>query len=299
MSAQARSLNPALGRTGIIWVASYPKSGNTWMRVFLYHLSRIAGGEETGDGGDLRQIGASEAGRLDLFGQVLGKPATEATVEEIAKARPAVQALIAAETGALAMTKTHNALGSFQGVPTIDMSLTAGAIYVIRNPLDIAASLADHFDTPIDEAIERMCTDDCVVFDEGRAVYEFWGSWSQHVASWTGTPHPQIMPVRYEDMITMPTAVFRAVANFLGKRVTDRQLTEAIRLSSFDRLREVERSGGFNEIYREGQQFFRKGRAGTWRDTLSEAQIGRLVRKHHLNMQRVGYMTPDLVRYLS
>ncbi len=284
---------------GIVWVASYPKSGNTWMRVFLYHLIRLVGGHQGDSDGlaDLRRIGGSESGRLDLFERFLGKPPAAATVEEIAAVRPAVQGAIAAEADGLVVTKTHNAFGTIFGAPTIDMKPTAGAIYVIRNPLDVAVSLAAHFDIPIDEAVDRMCLDNCMASGDGRGVYEFWGSWSQNVESWTGNPHPSIMPVRYEDMLSMPKAVFRAAADFIAQRPSEEQLATAIRLSSFDRLRNAERKGGFQETIREGQQFFRIGRAGTWQKALTENQIGRIVGKHHLHMRRAGYLTGDLVHY--
>jgi hypothetical protein len=287
------------GRGGIVWIASYPKSGNTWMRVFLYHLVRLVHGYEgSEDISELRRLGGGEAQRLDLFARVLGKPPRDATTEEIAAARPEVQAAIAAEAEGLIFTKTHNALGTFAGAPTIDIDVTAGAIYILRNPLDIAPSLADHFSISIDEAIARMELDNCMVSGDARAVYEFWGSWSQHVASWTGQPDPLIMPVRYEDMLSMPRAVFSKVAEFTRQQPTGAQLGEAMRLSSFQRLRGQEDRHGFQEVLRPDRKFFRQGRAGGWRTALTGDQVRRIVAAHHDQMRRVGYLTPELVQYV-
>ncbi len=288
-------------RRGIVWVASYPKSGNTWMRVFLYHLVRIVGGHE-GDADDLnnlQRIGGAAAGRIDLFERFLGRPAFGAPFEQIAAVSAKVQAAIAAEADGIVFSKTHAALGVAAGVPTIDMASTAGAIYVVRNPLDIVASLSAHFDLSLDEAIDRMGMENCVFSPSSALAPEFWGSWSQNVASWTGQQNAGIMPVRYEDMLSMPKAVFRAVANFVGQPATDQQLSVAIRLSSFKRLKDIERESGFSEAVREGQPFFREGRAGGWRKVLSKEQIRRVVMSHQDQMRRVGYLSDELMREIS
>ena len=288
-------------RKGIVWVASYPKSGNTWMRVFLYHLVRIVGGHE-GDADDLnnlQRIGGAEAGRLDLYERFLGRPVIDAPFEQIAAARPKVQAAIAAETDGIVFSKTHTALGVAAGAPTIDSASTAGAVYMVRNPLDLVGSLSAHFGFTLDDAIDRMCMENCVFTPSSELAPEFWGSWSQNVASWTGQPNPGILPVRYEDMLSMPKAVFRTVANFVGQPASDKQLATAIRLSTFKRLKDMEREHGFSEAVRPGQPFFRGGRAGGWRAELSKEQVRRVVAAHQDQMRRVGYMTDELARLIA
>lgn len=283
---------------GIVWVASYPKSGNTWMRVFLYHLIRIVGGHAGDAEGldELQRIGGAEAGRIDLFERFMGRPVIGAPFAEIAAVRPRVQAAIAAEADGVVFTKTHTALGMAAGFPTIDFSSMVAALYVARNPLDIVASLSAHFGFSLDESIDRMCMENCVFTPSETLAPEFWGSWSQNVGSWTAQQNPRIMPIRYEDMLSMPKAVFRAVANFLGQQPTDQQLSSAIRLSSFKHLKDVEHEHGFAEAVREGQPFFREGRAGTWRGVLSQDQVRRVVAAHHGQMRRLGYLTDDLAR---
>ncbi len=284
----------------IVWVASYPKSGNTWMRVFLYHLVRIVGGygDDHDDLDNLQRIGGAEAGRIDLFERFLGTPMIGAPFERISAVRPQVQAAIAAEVDGVVFSKTHAALGLAAGVPTIDFASTAGAVYVVRNPLDIVASLSAHFGLSLDEAIDRMCMENCVFSPSAALAPEFWGSWSQNVGSWTGQPNPGILPVRYEDMLAMPKAVFRTVADFVRQPATDQQLATAIRLSSFKRLKDIEQERGFSEAVREGQPFFREGRAGGWRGALSKEQIGRVVTAHQEQMRRVGYMTEELAQLI-
>ncbi len=286
---------------GIMWVASYPKSGNTWMRVFLYHLVRIVGGHEIDDDEleKLRRIGGAEAGRIDLFERFLGRPIAGAPFEEIAAVRPKVQATIAAEADGIVFCKTHSALGKAAGYSTIDRASTAGAIYIVRNPLDVVASLSAHFGFSLDEAIDKIGMEDAVLTPDEALAPEFWGSWSQNVESWTGRQRPEVMSVRYEDMLSTPNATFGSVVKFVGQSLTDEQLETAIRLSSFKRLKEIERERGFSEATREGQPFFREGRAGGWREVLSQEQIRRVVRAHREQMSRLGYLTEELAGAIS
>ena len=285
----------------IVWIASYPRSGNTWIRVFLWHLLRPAidtSGEADEDLSFLSYFAAKDSSHVDLFERFLGRPPAEATFAEVAAVRLQVQAEIAAAVDGMIAVKTHSALGVSDEVPTIDLSLTAGAVYIVRNPLDIAVSLSAHFGMSIDEAIDRMGLENSTVASDDATAPEFWGSWSQNVGSWTGTPNPMIMPVRYEDMLSAPERVFPAVAKFLHLQPSTEQMAMARRASSFRHLTEMEKRSGFPETLRKGQRFFREGRVERWREILSEHQIGRLVGAHHVQMQRVGYMTPELMQFV-
>ena len=132
---------------GIAWIASYPKSGNTWVRVFLYHLVRLQEGYPRADN-DLHALdraSAYEARFYGLYQEVMGKPLTVATAEEVAAARSRVHALIVERAPSVALVKTHNFRGKIYGHRTINMKVSAGSIYIVRDPRDVVISLADHF----------------------------------------------------------------------------------------------------------------------------------------------------------
>lgn len=170
--------------TGILWIASYPKSGNTWVRTFLHNLLKIL---EEDDGAPQDINGMNEFTTWEIsaksYERHLGKPPAECDRKEIAEMRPIVQKEIAENTEGLAMVKTHHALVFDRGTPTINFAVTAGAIYLVRNPLDVAISFAHHMGTTIDFAIDRMAEDDLETSVTERASYEIYGSWSQHVES--------------------------------------------------------------------------------------------------------------------
>jgi hypothetical protein len=279
---------------GIVWIASYPKSGNTWLRIFLYQLMRIVGGYPADDH-DLHQLDRSsiyEARLSGLFEQFLDKKLSQATWQEVASVRAKVHAAIAERAPSIAVVKTHNLLGRMLGHPIINMSVTAGAIYVVRNPLDVALSLVSHIDAPLDTAIAIMATKGHRSALNDDLAGELWGSWSEHVESWTIRPNPALLVIRYEDMIDAPTKHFASVADHLGQRFTRAQIEEAIALSSFDRVREQEAVQGFRERSEHADRFFRVGRAGQWREKLSGGQVKRIVDAHGNMMKRFGYL-PD------
>lgn len=284
--------------TGILWLASYPKSGNTWTRNFLHNLLNILEGTDEDKPQDINAM--YEFTTWDIspkaYERHLGRPVTECTRAEVAAIRPKVQEDIAARTDGLAMIKTHHALVLDRGVPTINFSVTSGAIYILRNPLDVAISFAHHMSTDIDTAIEEMACTDLETIMGGKAVYEVYGSWSQHVESWTRKSHRAIYVMRYEDMLDDPLAIFGRLALHLLLHPTEKQLRMAIERSSFENLRKQEAEYGFKEKPEKANRFFREGKAGQWREGLTRRQVRRVVQDHHIQMARFGYLTDELAR---
>src|SRR5215510_13695471 len=112
----------------ILWLASYPKSGNTWIRAFLANL--VANKSEPVALNDLPRY-CEDEGRPELFTMVAGKPSTELTLDEIIAARPRVHALIAANARGTRFVKSHNYAGALDGFPMHNPQVTAGAVYVV------------------------------------------------------------------------------------------------------------------------------------------------------------------------
>jgi Sulfotransferase domain len=191
-------------RSGIVWLASYPKSGNTWTRAFLHNLVNVTSGQnQTQQINELNQFSLGVAGKW-LFEDILGFVPTDKDRDQIAAARARVHEHIADSIEGLAFIKTHSALLVDRGHPTINFSVTSGAIYIVRNPLDVAISYAHHLAKPIDFAIDFMNLKNAETSVTEKQIYEVYGSWSQHVLSWTRKPHAAIYVMRYEDMLAEP-----------------------------------------------------------------------------------------------
>ena len=293
-----RSMNPSTTtaqsapepKSGLVWLASYPKSGNTWTRAFLSNLAAILAGEK--EELEVNSINRFSVGEnfIHFYEERLGFKPTEQHHKEIAAIRHEVQEWIADQFDGLVFIKTHNGLVLDHGRSVINFAVTSGAIYIVRNPLDVAISLSHHMNRTIDEAIEVMASRDNSTPINEKRVHEIWGSWSQHVESWTRKPHPAIYIMRYEDMLNAPKKIFGALARHLLLDPTPAQLDLAIERSSFDKLQSQEEETGFQEKPQHAARFFREGRAGQWKDVLSRKHIERIVNDHGEQMRRFGYL---------
>ncbi len=295
--AVTKSAEEAKVSKGILWIASYPKSGNTWTRTFLHNLLKIL---EEDDGAPQDINGMNEFTTWEIsaaaYEKHLGKPPKDCERKDIAALRPKVQEEIAESTDGLALVKTHHALVMDRGTPTINFAVTSGAIYLVRNPLDVAISFSHHMSSTIDYSIARMGENDMETEITDRSIYEIYGSWSQHVESWTRKPHRTIYVMRYEDMLADPVKMFGGLARHLLLKPRPEQLQDAIDRSSFDKLQKQEAAGGFREKPENAERFFREGKSGQWRKELNRRQIRKIVKRHHVQMARFGYLTPDLER---
>src|ERR1022692_4450462 len=144
---------------GILWIASYPRSGNTWMRIFLYCLRKSMSGETSQPIRleDVRKFERSDV-TLSEYERLVGRP-LDPMSPAIARLRPKVQMEIARANRGIVTVKTHNAFLPDRGHPMINPRASVGAIYMVRNPLDIAVSYAELRDHGIDKAIEQMAKD--------------------------------------------------------------------------------------------------------------------------------------------
>ena len=271
----------------ILWLASYPKSGNTWLRAFLHNLMRNATAPI--EPNRLNELTLGD-GQARFFAPHAGGRATiDMAADEIAALRGKVQRDLAASSPDTVFVKTHNWLGLDHGHPCIDMTLTAGAVYVVRNPLDVVLSLADHFGVETNIAIAMMADPEARTRNLKSRVPDVLSSWSAHVRSWTANPNPALHVMRYEDMLASPQPTFTKLTRFLGLPAPAERIARAIRFSSFDTLRSLEASRGFVERSSHSRAFFRQGQAGQWRAVLSPAQVQRICADHRAQMQAFGY----------
>ncbi len=163
---------------GIIWLASYPKSGNTWLRSFLYNLLRNT--PKPADINELDQFCLGESS-AQWYERHLQTPVEDASPEVVMKIRPFAHADMTQAFPDSVFVKTHNFLGEWHGMPMHNMDVTAGGIYVVRNPLDVVLSMTHHFGLTLDEAIERLGNKGAATSSGGGHVPEFHSSWSAHV----------------------------------------------------------------------------------------------------------------------
>jgi hypothetical protein len=271
----------------LLWLASYPKSGNTWIRAFLANL--VANRPAPLPLGELPAYCDDDA-RAELYSLASGRSSTALSIEEICALRPSVHAQLAAAASGTLFVKTHNYWGGFEGFPLHNAQVTAGGIHVVRNPLDVAVSMTHHFGLSVDEAIAFMANEGTATENEGRWVTQLLGSWSSHVGSWADIDHASFLTVRYEDLVDKPGKSFARIAKLVG--VTDRaRIERAVRHAGFETLAKLERRDGFIEASEKtNARFFRAGRANQWRTALDRDQISRIVDAHRARMVQFKYV---------
>ncbi len=272
----------------IIWLASYPKSGNTWIRAFLHNL--LTNSQEPVDINSLHHFTLGE-GSARYYRRFDPRPLTSLSEREVMALRPKVHELLTQASADSVFVKTHHFLGEIDGMPLISMDHTAGAIYIVRNPLDVVVSSANHFGVGIDQTIEELGHIGTGDKPSDRNARQHYGSWSLNVSSWTQNAVPALHVVRYEDLQDQPFETFAGVARFLDLNPPKERLERAIANSSFGALKAQEEEHGFVERT-EHTRFFREGRVGAWRAALSEQQVMRIVSDHREEMERFGYV-PD------
>ena len=274
----------------LLWIASYPKSGNTWVRAFIENYLRNR--PQAIDINTLHQVSQAEARSFLYQPFVKGGDTTAASVEEICAVRPLVHADMARRAQGTVFVKTHNFHGEFAGYPLHNPSVTSGAIYIVRNPLDVVLSLANYFGHSMDEAIEFMAEERTGTPNEKENVPQIITSWSMHVQSWTQNTGEETLVLRYEDMLDNPVKVFRKLVSFLGQKRDPARLKKAVRFSSFEQLKSQEKQRGFVEKHENARSFFRQGQKNQWREKLTDEQVKKIIDSHGEQMVRFNYRPP-------
>lgn len=278
---------------GIVWLASYPKSGNTWFRAFLTNLLR--NGDEPASINELLND-PIPTGRW-AFEEAVGFDSGDLTFEEVDELRPEVCLYHARTAGRTLFCKVHDAYTRLpDGRPLFPAAATVCVLYLIRNPLDVCVSFAHHRGREEYDGTVRLMGD-----PEARLAGAATASvpqlrqrlltWSGHVSSWVDAPDLRVHVVRYEDMKSAPEATFRAAARFAGLPDETERVARAVEFSRFDELRRQEERTGFAERSSSAPRFFREGGVGSWRQELTAGQVAALVRDHRDVMARFGYLT--------
>ena len=281
----------------IVWLASYPKSGNTWLRAVLTNYLR----EEDGPASINALIGSSIADSRFLFDEHTGLPSSDMTPGELLHHRSRFHELLAAELPRPTFVKVHDACLRTSAGLLFPRVATAGVIYLVRNPLDVAVSWAHHEQWSIGRTVAEMNRPaaDLRARSGGIApgLPQPLLTWSGHVTSWLDAGLP-LHVVRYEDLLADPPTAFASIVRFAGLDGNAARLARAIAYARFDRLRAQEECHGFDERQSTAPSFFRAGRAGVWRDVLSPGQVRALVDAHAPAMKRFGYL-PEAEAFLA
>ncbi len=274
----------------IVWLASYPKSGNTWFRAFITALLH----PEEPDVDINNMHPSTIASSRQLFDELAGVPSADLTPAEISHLRPLVLRRHAMESEEIIFQKVHDAYSILHnGEPLFPTEITKAVLYFIRNPLDMAVSFSHHLATSIDKTISIMNNPDytfCQRIDRlNNQLQQNLSTWSGHVKSWVDDSGLPVMVIRYEDMHNEPIEVFSKAVAFIGLIKNRKEIETALELASFSRLKQQEQEKGFSEKSPASAGFFRKGIVGDWKNVLTKEQVKHIIDVHGPMMKRFGY----------
>jgi len=171
-----------------------------------------------------------------------------------------------------------------------------GAIYLLRNPLDVAVAYAHHSCCDLEAIISRMADEEyAMVANPGKLsnqVRQRLLSWSSHVRSWVEAPMP-VKVLRYEDLKQQPLETFTEAARFAGLPDDPARVRQAVAFSDFQELQRQEQESGFKERPPNAESFFREDGWGAWRREMTPEQATRIIKDHGQVMRRFGYLTSE------
>jgi hypothetical protein len=296
--------------TRVVWLASFPKSGNTWLRALIGNLLAEEGGP----------VGI-KALSLDFYAS--DRPQFEFSVlidsgllthDEIDCLRPRAHAALArgvesplmrTDASRVLFAKVHDAYAvNPVGEPLLGGSDGGdGAIVIVRVPRDVAPSLAHHLELSIDGAIALMNDSNATLSTKAHKqsgqLRQKLRDWSGHIASWLDQTDIPVHLIRYEDLCADTAGTLSRALSFAGLQATEERINRAVAYCDFSLLREQEHRIGFSEAPRLGVKFFRRGQVGAWRDDLTEAQscADRAVPCLYDASSRLPIIAPALARW--
>ena len=267
----------------LVWLASYPKSGNTWIRACL--MLAI-----TGDLYLDKMI--SIVPYFPVLNNVHFKNTTFS--DPIEACRAAVKMwdktqsdLSNHSNDRQLIVKTHQVFGNINDVQFPNLDCAFGVIQLVRDPRDVALSYAAHYGRDIDSAIEKL-------FDEKNSIneqtqpgsFEFISSWELNFLSWQEAAFPKLV-IRYEDLLVSPEQKLDSIFDFL-KLNPKMSTAQIIEKTSFRSLASMEAKNGFKEASSHSK-FFRVGKEGQW-SNLTKMQQEKIEEQFSKTMKSLGYL---------
>ena len=276
----------------IIWIASYPKSGNTYLRSFIsaYFFSK--------------------KGKFDfsLLLNILQFPSIKFTKNNIYSEIEASKNWIFNQNqffsrDKIHFVKTHNTLNLFKGNQFTTSDQTLGAIYIVRDPRNIITSMTHHYSLNYEQSYLKLINEKQTLLEESidgdYSNFTFLGSWSNHYKSWKNTNQFNTLFIRYEDLENNKLDTFRKIVNFINtlkkekSLINEKKLINSINSTNFSNLKNKEKNEGFEEspYSKSGQKksFFNLGFNNRWQKILPKNIILKLNNTFQNDLNDLGY----------
>ena len=281
----------------IIWIASYPKSGNTWLRSLLSSYLYTNDGTFNFD-------------LLKKIQQFPSEPYFRFFLKDFQDIKKVSNYWIAAQdrinllNDGLTFMKTHSALCTLENNSFTNKINTKAVIYIVRDPRNLITSISHHYSLDIEEAYNFIVNKQKIISQsewgsESFGIATVLGSWSQHYKSWKNIKFAPILIVKYEDLIADTKNSFITIINFLNKfmniKIDQKKISNTIDNCSFDKLEELEKKQDFMEAVplnkdNKKLKFFYLGKKNNWENLLDPRIVNKTEKKFKDEMKELKYI---------
>ena len=281
----------------IIWITSYPKSGNTWVRAILCSLLYSRNGNFRLD--ELEKIKQFPMKNhfKDFTDDIFN-------IDEISKNWLPAQEKLNLDNS-IKFFKTHNAFCKYKDYVFTNKKNTLATIYIVRDPRNIITSLTHHYSLNFNMAKEMLFSSTRVLGNEASYkskghVYTVLGNWADHYNSWKKLDPENTLLLKYEDLIKDPKLQILRIANFLKKYLeiylTDKIIENTLISTKFENLKLFEKKHGFyesvtNKITQKKTNFFNLGKENDWKKLLDSKVKLEIDKKFSKELIELGYLT--------
>ena len=282
----------------IFWIASYPKSGNTWLRILIscyYYTENGLFYENV-----FKKIGQFPE-KMHFTSFEYDKNIVTDTTRFWIKAQEKIN-----DNNKLKFFKTHNAFGALNNNHFTNSKNSIGAIYVVRDPRNVITSLKNHYELNDEQALKWMMNEKNFIYDvekfkvDGYSDFQFVSSWNTNFKSWKSQKKIPIKIIKYEDLLNETYMVFKDVVEFINMTTNNKQkidkekLKNAVNSTLFDKLKDSEQKNGFSEAITSKKDnkkkisFFNLGPKNDWRKILDkdlQIKIGNVFEKEIIELE--------------
>jgi|TARA_B110000003_G_C16581170_1_gene508151 hypothetical protein len=282
----------------IFWIASYPKSGNTWLRTLLsaYYYSK----DGIYDQNILKNIGQFPEKRHFVNFDYNSEDVTDTTRFWI-KAQEKIN-----QDKQLRFFKTHNIFGAVNNSKFTNKQNSIGCIYIVRDPRNVITSLKNHYEMSNDQALKWMTNPKQFIYDvenvkqDGYSDFQFISSWSTNYKSWKIQKEIPVKIIRYEDLLKETYFVFNDIIEFINKtlnkkeKINKNKLKNSVNSTFFHKLKNDEKKNGFSEAVSSKKNkkkipFFYLGPDNDWKKILDKDNQSKLTETFKKDLNELGY----------
>ena len=283
----------------IFWLASYPKSGNTWLRTLISSYYYSKDGIYTDN--IIKKIGQFPEKRHFREFEYDQNIVTDTTRFWL-QAQKNIN-----KDKQLRFFKTHNAFGALNNQNFTNKENSIGCIYIVRDTRNVITSLKNHYEMNDEQALKWMTNEKQFIYDvqnlekDGYSDFQFISSWVTNYKSWIVQKQIPFKLIRYESLLNETYAVFKDIIEFINKtsginkKIDKERLKNSVQSTSFNKLKDNEKKHGFSEAIlskktNEKIPFFFLGPENDWKKILTEDMKIKLSKIYENNLKELSYL---------